>query len=363
MKWLKSTLLNPSFWMGSVSFDKTDTGLTVSIVVPAWNEESCIAATIESILAQDYPLKLIVVDDSSTDSTPDIVKKYPNVTLLTTDTNQGSKSQALNYAIPYVSTDLFICVDADTVLEPNSVRNLVYAFNDPDTMVACGHVYSNGDDNFWKAARYGEYLFGQSLVKSAQQNANIVLVASGCFFAIRTEYVKFRKFDTRTMAEDMDLTWCAIEDGYRVTFVNDAKCTVNDPDSKYLYEKQVSRWYRGFFQNILARRFNLFTKNPKLGIVAYSYMLMNLIGLPLVIYFMISTLSPISALYGLIIGFLMIVAITMFDRRKEGIRWYKYIWYGVCYFIISFYVYWLFVKSGFYEIILGKKLDEWVKGH
>lgn len=362
MTWFKTTILSPSFWLGKTHYDRQPSKLTVTVVIPAWNEEDCIAATIETLLKQTYPIKIIVVDDASTDSTPDIVKKYP-VQLITTHQNQGSKSQALNYSLSYIDTDIFICVDADTVLEPNSIQNLLYAFNDEDTMIACGHVYSNGDDNFWKAARFGEYLFGQSVVKSAQQNSNIVLVASGCFFGIRSEYLLKKRFDTRTMAEDMDLTWNAIEDGYRVSFVHDAKCTVNDPSSHYLYEKQVTRWYRGFFQNMVVRNYDLFSKNPKLGIIAYAYMLMNMIGLPLAMVLMLTVVGPITAIISMALGFLVIVALTMFDRRKERIPLHKFAMYAGCYFIISFYVYWLFVKSAFYEMILKQKLDVWVKGH
>lgn len=364
MNWLKSTVFNKNFWFSRKLYDTTLSNLTVTVVVPAWNEEDFIRDTIESLLSQSYQCKIIVVNDSSTDRTPDIVREYPSVMLLTTDKNQGSKSKALNYAIPYVDSDIFICVDADTILDEDAIAKLVLAFNDQNTMIACGFVFSKSKDNFWQSGRFGEYLIGQSIVKSAQQNANFVLVASGCFFAIRLPFLKENPFPTRTLAEDMDLTWTAIEKGYRVTFVEDAYCSVSDPDSKYLYDKQVSRWYRGFFQNIKERNFNLFKKSFKLGLVAYGYMLANFLGIPTIIasMFIVASISE-ALLVSLLVWFavsFVLVAYTTFKRAGLSALNPKHYINSL---LISFYTYYIFVRSAFQELVLNNKLDTWTKGH
>lgn len=365
MKWLRSTLLSKNFWLNRPHYSNEKSNLTVTVVVPAWNEEDFIRDTIEALLVQTHECRIIVVDDSSTDRTPDIVREYPTVRLLTTDRNQGSKSRALNYAIPYVDTDVFICVDADTSLHPDAVENLLKAFNDPDVAIACGYVYSKSHRNFWESGRFGEYLLGQNIFKSAQQNANIVLVASGCFFAIRTDFLRANPFPTRTIAEDMDLTWTAIEHGHRVAFVENAHCSVSDPDSFYLYDKQVSRWYRGFFQNMKVRNFNLFRRSFKLGFISYTYMIANFFGIPVAVVstLLFIDLSESSLFLSVLVWFGLAFLVCLYSSFKS-IGWQalnpKHYFNSTALSLITYYIY---VRSAVEELVLNRKLDTWTKGH
>lgn len=367
MNWFQKTVLSRRFWLGAPKFSPQPSKLSVTIVIPAWNEEDYIAATIESVLAQDYPLEIIVVNDRSTDRTSEIAKRYGNLGVRVIDVEEkaGSKSQALNKAIPYVSTDIFICVDADTELDTDSVSKLMRAFNNPNVAVACGFVVSKNDHNFWQCARRGEYIVGQSILKSAQENMNAVLVASGCFFAIRFDLLKRHGFDDRTLAEDMDLTWCAVEDGYDVAFVQDAYCYVNDPDSWYLYHKQVYRWYAGLFQCIKERKFNLFNKNPKLGIAVYFYALNSLLDLPIM---MISIIAGMIAMPGATMILMTLIYLILFVPaalhgmiRREDTRRYPY--YIFTMILVSFLSYCIFVKACYTELFTKNTLRTWVKGH
>jgi len=367
MNWFQKTVFSRRFWLGRPKFNSFPSTLSVTVVIPAWNEEDYIAATIESVLTQDYPLDVIVVNDRSTDATSDIAKRYNNqgVRVIDVEEKAGSKSQALNKAIPYVETDIFICVDADTELNTNSVSKLMRAFNNDNVAVASGFVVSKNDRNFWQCARRGEYIVGQSITKSAQENMNSVLVASGCFFAIRSELLKCHGFDHRTLAEDMDLTWCAIEDGYDVAFVQDAYCYVNDPDSWYLYYKQVYRWYAGLFQCIKERNFDLFSKNPKLGIAVYFYTLSSLIGPPLMLFF---TLLGIVYYAGTTIIFLIMIYLILFIpawmygvANNQDTQRYPY--YVFTMMIASFISYGIFVKACYTELFTKNTLRVWIKGH
>ena len=367
MNWLDKTLLSKRFWLGRPKFENCTSDLSVTVVIPAWNEEEFIATTIESVLAQDYPLDVIVVNDRSTDNTSDIAKRYSNrgVQVVDVEEKAGSKSQALNKAIPFVETDIFICVDADTELDVDSVSKLMRAFNNPDVAVASGFVVSKHDDNFWQKARRGEYIVGQSITKSAQENMNVVLVASGCFFAIRTELLRQHGFDHRTMAEDMDLTWTAIEQGWDVTFVQDARCYVTDPDSWYLYNKQLYRWYAGLFQCIKERRGNLFKTNPRLGVAVYFYMLMSLLGTPLWIGFMAyyTVTAPGAMIVFAIIMYLFLFIPAFFHgaANKQDTRRYPiYIAATMLAGPINFVI---FVRAAVNEIVLSRSLRTWVKGH
>ncbi|MFM2374784.1 MAG: hypothetical protein RLZZ234_779, partial [Candidatus Parcubacteria bacterium] len=80
---------------------------TVTVLVPAYNEEASIAKTIESILAQTYPVaEIIVIDDHSSDRTSEIASSFPGVVVVRTAKNQGTKAQAQNYVLHRITTEL-----------------------------------------------------------------------------------------------------------------------------------------------------------------------------------------------------------------------------------------------------------------
>lgn len=330
---------------------------SVTVVVPAWNEQDCIGATIDALKAQTYSINIIVVDDASTDDTAKVARDR-GVTVLSAP-KQGSKSQALNYALPHVTTDLFICVDADTVLATNAIERLTLAFEDPRNMVACGFVQAKNCGNFWQSARSVEYDAIQKIAKSAQNKWKMVLVASGCFFAIKTDYLKFKQgFPNRTLAEDMDLTWTAIEEGYEVAFVEDAMCWVDDPFNFWTYRKQVERWFRGYFQNIRCRNFNLFRNRFKLGLIAYIYLVFNVISIPTLIG--LAFVQPIMIAKAFALSFAILYAFYVW-YGKEGV--FKSVLSTCNMLACSILNQYIFVRSAWLELVKGEQLDVWVKGH
>lgn len=337
--------------------------MKVLIGVPAWNEEATIYGTLDSLMALDYPknqYRVVVVNDASADRTAEVVELYP-VDLINAPKNQGSKSRALGL-IPLESydADIFICVDADTILRKDAVTEIVKAFEDPSVTIASGHVmsrFSNGmkKANIWTAARSAEYATGQKIVKETQSKYKTVLVACGCFFAIRMEYLKNHKFSERTIAEDMDLTWTAMEDGHYIAYVPTAICEVNDPWNFHTYWNQLSRWYRGFFQNIKVRNGNIF-KNKKLGFLVYLYMFANLTGQPLFWYmvYMHPTFALSTTLMTFFIMWLYYEPIRHPILSMKGV---------IEMFLLTFLNYIIYVDSIYKELIRNNKLKVWVKGH
>jgi glycosyltransferase involved in cell wall biosynthesis len=90
---------------------------TVTVLIPAYNEEKTIADTINSIRQQTYPnvVQILVVDDSSTDKTEEIAKEC-GAEVIRTPSNSGTKAQAQNFALPYLKGVLTATIDADTIL-------------------------------------------------------------------------------------------------------------------------------------------------------------------------------------------------------------------------------------------------------
>ncbi|WP_043634487.1 glycosyltransferase family 2 protein, partial [Nonomuraea candida] len=239
---------------------------TVTVIVPAHNEEQGLPATLRSIQAQSVPPeRVIVVDDGSTDRTGEVAASY-GVTVLRPPANLGSKARAQNHALPHCDTDLVLAVDADTVLAPDYIERLRPAFADPAVNVAAGNVQTRFARTPWERGRSTEYLFGFHWHRPIQHLAGSPMVCSGCCSMFRrASLVAAGGFPERTIVEDMDFTWSQQLDGHRAVYVSDAVAWAADPETLTYLRKQVWRWMAGFMQNIRLHLPRLLTRKPMLA--------------------------------------------------------------------------------------------------
>ena len=231
---------------------RRDNSRTVSVIVPAYNEELSIQRTLTSILKQSCPPKeIIVVDDYSTDATGKLAEKM-GVTVLRPPENQGSKARAQNFALPYVKTDLTVAIDADTALHENALEEMVKVMEENDVAAACSFVLPGKIDSVWERGRFIEYMFAFTFYKEIQEWYGKPLISSGCFSIYRTDILKKNGgWPTRTLAEDMDLTWTYYSKGEKVKFVGEAFCYPLEPHNFTFLGKQLKRWSHGFIQNVV----------------------------------------------------------------------------------------------------------------
>jgi cellulose synthase/poly-beta-1,6-N-acetylglucosamine synthase-like glycosyltransferase len=223
----------------------------VTVLVPAFNEAGSIGETIESLQAQTLPpTEIIVIDDCSDDGTGEVARSL-GVTVLRPPVNTGSKAGAQTFALPHVQTELVMAVDADTALAPDGVEKLLPPMVDGHVGAACGFVLPRYVRTLWERARYVEYLFAFSFFKQIQDYYEKPFISSGCFSIYRTEALRrLGGWSTRTMAEDMDLTWSLYEAGWKVRFVPEAVCYPIEPHNLLFMRKQLKRWSHGFVQNV-----------------------------------------------------------------------------------------------------------------
>lgn len=262
--------------------------LTITAVIPAHNESASLATTIESMLRQTATLdRIIVVNDGSNDDTGAIAERYAaqhaNVIVVHTGIATGSKAQAQNYVLHMIDTDLFVTVDGDTELASDALGLTQVYFNDARTAAVSGFVTPKKITTFWEYGRFGEYLYGLTVFKPAQNHSGIVLVSSGCFSVYRTDVVKTHGgFGRRTIVEDMDLTWTLQEHGYRTYFCPQAHCYPVEPPTAAIFLTQIERWLRGFMQCVKVRNFNLFPIGVGFGLYVYYNILWSLFSIILV---------------------------------------------------------------------------------
>lgn len=224
----------------------------VCVLIPAYNEAACVADTIRSVQAQSVlPDEIIVVDDCSSDGTGEVARAC-GVRVIRTPGNTGSKATALNHALQFVQADFTLAIDADTTLAPDAVEVLMKAMDDPKVAAACGYVLPRHVSTIWERGRYIEYLFAFSLYKPIQDYYDRPLLASGCFSVYRTSILKAKGgWPTRTVAEDMDLTWVVYMDGWKVRFVPEAVCYPIEPHTFKFLSRQLRRWSCGFIQTVM----------------------------------------------------------------------------------------------------------------
>jgi cellulose synthase/poly-beta-1,6-N-acetylglucosamine synthase-like glycosyltransferase len=223
----------------------------VTVLVPAFNESASIADTIRSLQAQTLRVaEIIVIDDCSTDDTAAVAQSL-GVRVIRPPRNTGSKAGAQNYALQFVETPFTMAIDGDTTLDAEAIARLLPALQDATVGAACGFVLPRHVRTIWERGRYIEYLFAFTFYKQVQDFYGKPLIASGCFSVYRTDVLReLGGWGTRTLAEDMDLTWSLYQGGHGVRFVPDAVCYPIEPHDFGFMSKQLKRWSHGFVQNV-----------------------------------------------------------------------------------------------------------------
>ncbi|MEN9604411.1 MAG: hypothetical protein RJB39_96 [Candidatus Parcubacteria bacterium] len=230
--------------------------LSVSFLLPVWNEGTTTRDTIESIFALDYPeekLHIIAVDDGSTDDSWHIMQQYknnPRVTLLQKE--NGGKHTALNFALPHVKTDLVVSFDADTQIMPDALKKAIPHFvHDAQLMALGGTVLIGNPRTYIQKAQEIEYQTF-SFTKKMLGFIGGVLVVPGAFSVFRREvFEKIGGYKKAYNLEDAELTMRMHQYGMKIDHCHDAIVKTKGPDTfKRLY-KQRLRWSYGFIKNMI----------------------------------------------------------------------------------------------------------------
>lgn len=304
---------------------KHDFYFPVSILVPAYNEEVTIVDSIESLLKLDYRLyEIIIVDDGSSDHTvKELVEHFKmrrvhqpirkrleceqekevyradglKVPVTLISKYNGGKGDALNMGINASAYPYFLCIDADSMLQEDSLEKIMQPVMEENHVVAVGGLVRASQSLKIKDGKRVGYRMPWNLVTSMQimeydrsflaarillDRFNGNMIISGAFGLFKKDIViAAGGYDRDTLGEDMELVvrlhvFCRNNKlPYLVRYEPDAVCWSQVPESLGDLRKQRRRWHLGLFQSLMKHR-RIFM-NPEygwLGMVSYLYYLL-----------------------------------------------------------------------------------------
>lgn len=296
----------------------------ISVLVPAYNEEASIAASVRSMLQLAYSeFEIVVINDGSKDATLDVLirefdmrpfpeayriqlptqpvrqiyrsTRHPNLCVI--DKQNGGKADSLNAGINCARYPLFCGVDADSILERDSLQRVVRPFLGDPRMVASGGTIriANGCEvsggfltrvglprNLWARFQVVEYLRAFLFGRLGWSRLNALLVISGAFGLFRRDTViSVGGYRVATIGEDMELVVrmhrILRERGvdYRAEFVPDPVCWTEAPEDLATLKNQRVRWQRGLSESLTANWGLMFSRRGGApGWLAFPFMVL-----------------------------------------------------------------------------------------
>jgi cellulose synthase/poly-beta-1,6-N-acetylglucosamine synthase-like glycosyltransferase/peptidoglycan/xylan/chitin deacetylase (PgdA/CDA1 family)/spore germination protein YaaH len=260
----------------------------VAVLIPAYNEEKVIVRTIRSVMMSTYRnIRIIVIDDGSKDRTYEVAREaYPadiasgRLTVLTKP-NAG-KAEALNFALGHFDEEIYVGIDADTVIAHDAIARLVPHFANPKIGAVAGNAKVGNRVNLWTRWQALEYITSQNFERRALDLFDVVVVVPGAIGAWRTAPVKAGGgYHANTVAEDADLTMNLLEQGYSVIYEDQALAFTEAPVTADGLMRQRFRWSFGILQAIFKHR-GAITRHRAMGLFALPNILIFQILLPLV---------------------------------------------------------------------------------
>ncbi len=228
--------------------------LEITFIIPAYNVEKILSKSVESIKKSRYPqekIKIIIVNDCSTDNTLEIAnklsKKYENINVFTKK-NEGLKVYPVNYGLRKASTELVAVLDADTLLKEDLLEKAVLLFSDDTTMAVTSRLKPLRTDRLIEKLQEVEYTFA-GFYRKIMGHINSLSVAPAFTIFRREFFLKNGYFDTNNLTEDLEMGMRIQNKHYNIGYVADSYAITDVPNTFMKLLKQRLRWAYGTLYN------------------------------------------------------------------------------------------------------------------
>ncbi|MER5279794.1 bifunctional polysaccharide deacetylase/glycosyltransferase family 2 protein [Streptomyces sp. NPDC002809] len=281
----------------------------VSVIVPAYNEKECIAHTLNSLASSTHPIEIILVDDGSTDGTPEIAESLGLPNLRVVRQENAGKSAALNNGVRQARHDIVVMMDGDTVFEPDTVHRLVQPFGDPGVGAVAGNAKVGNRNTMIGAWQHIEYVMGFNLDRRMYDLLGCMPTIPGAIGGFRrTAVLEVGGMSEDTLAEDTDITIALHRAGWRVVYAEHARAWTEAPASLGQLWRQRYRWSYGTMQALWKHRRSVTDRGPsgRFGRV----------GMPLVVLFQI-----VTPLFAPLIDVFTLYAMLFVDFSASLLAW------------------------------------------
>jgi biofilm PGA synthesis N-glycosyltransferase PgaC len=325
---LMSVLLDTPPALPRQMMDHPEVFPPITILIAAYNEEENLPETVRSVLQQDYPgsLEILVADDGSTDETVSVLKSLRLSNLTVLQVNHSGKAGALTAGLKAVTTDITVCIDADTYLHPQALKRIVARLlSDPShTAAVAGCVLvRNSRATLMTRLQEWDYFLGISSAKRQQALYQGTLVAQGAFSAFKTSALRHCEGWPVVIGEDIVLTWKLLSKGFRVGYEPTALCFTNAPADMPAFWRQRQRWARGMIEG-LKRYGNLVWQRNLTGFFVGMDFVIPVIDLFYSIVFLPGVLLALTGRYYivgpmtlLVVPLSLLIVILMFHKQRQ----------------------------------------------
>lgn len=235
----------------------------LSLILPVFNEENNIINTIKSILNIDYDnvIELIIINDGSKDNSKekienfikDINIKNRKIYFISFENNQGKRT-AIYEGVKYSHSDIIITIDSDTIVNKDTILNLIQPFEDESVGAVAGNIKVNNNENIFTQMLQAAFCFGFGFLRPAQSVIGSVLCTPGALSAYRKSVIigelynwknQMFLFHPAVIGEDRALTNVILNKNYKVVYQENAIAYTNVPTSLKGMTNMFIRWIRG----------------------------------------------------------------------------------------------------------------------
>ncbi len=240
---------------------------TISVLIPAYNEEGTIANTVNAVLDQDYPknkIEIIAINDGSRDGTLIELKKFGNKIKILDKKNSG-KADSLNQALKIAKGELFAVIDADAYPEKKAIKQMVSFFEEKGVSLVTSTILVKNRKKILEYMQAVEYAVIAWTRKLFQYLEGIYVAPGPLSIYKRKQFISYGGFDPENLTEDIEATWKVLSHNKKVRIDLRSKVYTTVPSKLKVWWKQRIRWNLGGFQTMWKYRSTFF--NPKHGMM------------------------------------------------------------------------------------------------